>query len=160
MEKFHSNNPRDDVEVVTLRRTFTYDPETGVLRKNGRRVGWLHKTTGYRYVSFGGHEYKEHRIAWAIHFGEWPIGQIDHRNRKRADNRITNLRDVGGSENQWNIGVRKDNSSGFPGVSFHIGSKKYIARIRLNGKRVHLGYFSTAEEAAEAYEQAKRTRPG
>src|SRR5262249_13150319 len=119
-----------------------------------RRVGWLH-SSGYRYVSIEGREYKEHRVAWAIHFGVWPEGQIDHANRKRFDNRLANLRDASGSQNQSNVGLRVDNSSGYPGVSYHVTAKKFIARVRIAGRRLHLGYFATAEEANAACEVAK-----
>lgn len=155
MSKFHSGNPRNDVDPEVLRQTFSYDPKTGFLLKGRKRVGWVHKATGYRYVSFDGREYKEHRVSWAVHFGVWPEGQIDHRNRKRADNRLLNLRDVGGGQNQANTGTRKDNTSGVRGVTFHPKHKKFMARIRAGSKRIHLGYFATAEEASAAYEAAK-----
>src|SRR3546814_1788886 len=43
-----------------------------------------------------------HRVAWAIHYGEWPNGQIDHINGDPSDNRIANLRDVSALENARN----------------------------------------------------------
>lgn len=43
-----------------------------------------------------------HRLAWALHFGAWPVGPLDHRNRSRADNRIANLRIALPSENSRN----------------------------------------------------------
>lgn len=41
------------------------------------------------------------------------------------------------------------------GVSFHIGRKKYHAKLSKDGKRLHLGYYNTPEEASAAYIEAK-----
>lgn len=35
-----------------------------------------------------------HKVAFAMHWGHWPAGQIDHYNADKSDNRIENLRDV------------------------------------------------------------------
>ena len=45
-----------------------------------------------------------------------------------------------------------NNTSGFKGVSFNKPVNKYQALININGKRKHLGYFETAEEASKAYD--------
>jgi len=43
-------------------------------------------------------------------------------------------------------------------VSWHSGTQKYQAQVKVTGtgkpKRMHLGYFATAEEAARAYARA------
>jgi hypothetical protein len=158
MTKFHSGNPRNDISPQLLREKFTYDPETGLLSKSGRRVGWLHPASGYRYVSVNGRQYKEHRVIWAVHFGVWPVGQIDHKNRRRDDNRLANISDASGSQNQENVGVRKDNTSGFRGVTYHAGAGKFMARVYIDRRRVHLGYFDSAEDAYAACLQAKSTQ--
>ena len=43
------------------------------------------------------------------------------------------------------------NSSGFRGVSWHKVGNKWIAKITVNSKKVHLGYFNTAIDGAIAY---------
>jgi len=50
-----------------------------------------------------------------------------------------------------------DNSRGkYPvGVCFHKATGKFRADLRINGKRKHLGYFTTPEEAFQAYKPAK-----
>lgn len=50
----------------------------------------------------------------------------------------------------------KNNQTGVKGVSFHEKLGRYQARIRVNGKRMSLGYFKTAEEAGIAYATAAR----
>lgn len=47
--------------------------------------------------------------------------------------------------------LRDNNKSGFRGVSWHKRDNKWVARITVNSKKVHLGYFNTAEDGAIAY---------
>jgi hypothetical protein len=50
--------------------------------------------------------------------------------------------------------VRRDNLSGYTGVSFHHGKRRWIAQRMINGKQTALGSFGTAEAAHEAYQRA------
>jgi hypothetical protein len=69
--------------------------------------------------------------------------------------RWSNLRRATHLENMRNIGVRKGSTSGFKGVSWHGPSKKWRARITINGKRrISLGLFESKEKAGEAYRLA------
>ncbi len=79
---------------------------------------------------------------------------IDHINRDPLDNRMCNLRVCNRQENSFNTDKHKDNTSGWKGITFH--KNKYRARIVIDGKSKHLGYFNTAQEAHDAYcEKAK-----
>lgn len=81
-----------------------------------------------------------------------PVGyQTDHRNGDGLDNRKDNLRVCSCSQNQHNSRLRRDNSSGYKGVGWHKHLKKWGARIGVNGKSHHLGYFESPQLAAEAY---------
>ena len=51
--------------------------------------------------------------------------------------------------------VRKNNHTGYTGVTFDKKNKKYRADITLQGKRYHLGRFKTLEQAVKARESAK-----
>lgn len=87
--------------------------------------------------------------------------RTDHRNGNGLDNRRLNLREVTTGENLQNSRRRLDNSSGFKGVSWHKGHDKWRAYIAVSGQRPrHLGYYSTAEEAACAYDAAARELHG
>lgn len=101
--------------------------------------------------------YLEHRLAWLYVTGTWPSDQIDHVNGIRDDNRIFNLREATGPENNGNQRqARSDNKTGLLGVYWDKQHKKFSAKIMFSGKHKYLGYFPTAEEAHAAYIKAKR----
>ena len=151
-----------------LRDRLNYDPQTGGLTwkklRNSLRLGEQAKSLdvgGYIQVNIAGYVLKGHRIAWAIYYGQWPDGPIDHINGNRSDNRIENLREVSHQTNCQNMrnGSCK-NETGFLGVHIAKGitnqNKKYRAKIQHNKKQIHLGGYPTPQEAHEAYLQAKR----
>jgi hypothetical protein len=76
----------------------------------------------------------------------------DHRNHNGLDNRCSaNLRPATLSQNNCNRRRQKNNSSGYKGVSWHQGRRRWEANIQINGKRKDLGGFPTAKAAYEAY---------
>jgi len=84
----------------------------------------------------------------------------DHINGDTLNNTRRNLRPASGPQNQANCKVRTDNTSGYRGVCWHVRFGKWHAKISVNGKRIHLGYFATAQEAALARDAAARERFG
>lgn len=81
-----------------------------------------------------------------------PVGfLIDHRNGNKLDNRIENLRPATKSENGMNCKNRKNNTTGFKGVTFFKKSKCFQAFITVDRKQKYLGSFPTAKEAHVAY---------
>lgn len=80
--------------------------------------------------------------------------QLDHVDGDGLNNRRVNLRPATHAQNQWNKGVSKRNRVGLKGVSWHPINQKWRARIRLNGRNTHLGFFETPEAAHEAYRTA------
>lgn len=85
---------------------------------------------------------------------------VDHINGNALDNRRSNLRVVNCSQNQMNKAKVKNRSSQFKGVSFHIGRKKWLAQIEMNGRPKHLGTFKCETAAAVAYNQAAKKKFG
>lgn len=77
--------------------------------------------------------------------------QGDHINHDTLDNRDENLRVCTPSENLCNKGITSRNVSGFKGVCWNKQKGKWQARVGLNGKKKHVGFFSTPEVAYEAY---------
>lgn len=81
---------------------------------------------------------------------------IDHKNGDCLDNRKENLRIASRQENGRNRLINKNNKTGFRGVSLHVKTGKYWARINIGSGSKSLGLFFTAKEASEAYENAAK----
>lgn len=79
---------------------------------------------------------------------------VDHINGDGLDNRRVNIRLCTKADNQRNQRRNNRNTTGYKGVSFDKARGKYIASIHVIGTQIHLGRFSTAEEASKAYEDA------
>ena len=87
-------------------------------------------------------------------FGDPPEGMaLDHINRDTLDNRKENFRFVTPQQNKYNQKRRKDNTTGYKGVSVQTHCPKYIVRIVYEGKRHHLGTFTDPVEAAKVYDR-------
>jgi len=94
--------------------------------------------------------YKAHRVAWAYVYGEWPALDIDHIDGQRGNNSINNLRLATNRQNQANRKAAFGKSI-YKGVCFHKAHKKWMAQLKNNGETEFIGYFSSQEEAALAY---------
>jgi hypothetical protein len=116
--------------------------------------------SGYIYLSVDRKILLAHRIAWALAYGDWPNGHVDHVNGVRTDNRLCNLRDCERASNNANSKLRKDSSSGFKGVSFSKKMNKWYGQIRANGRLYYLGSYHTPEEAHAAYVNAAKLHFG
>lgn len=79
---------------------------------------------------------------------------VDHINGDTLDNRKSNLRICTVTENSRNSRKSKSNTTGYKGVHYYKARNNYSARIRVDGKDIHLGYFKTPEEAHVAYSTA------
>lgn len=158
----------NDLTQAELVRLLNYDPETGVFRWIARRFGvTVGSVAGsidlkHRYlrIHINGRLYLGHRLAWLYVHGEWPACEIDHRDRDRSNNRLSNLRCATRSENQQNKPVYRNNATGAKGVHWHLQHRKYVAVIQFRGKRHHLGLFRTVEEASAAYQSASKQLHG
>jgi len=122
---------------------------------------WTVSNTGgkvYARATIDGASVYMHRMILGLETGDGMVG--DHINGCTVDNRRRNLRAVSVAVNAQSARVKRTSETGVKGVSIHKPSGKYTARIRLNGKRVNLGYFDTVTEAAAAYEAAEPNRNG
>ena len=80
---------------------------------------------------------------------------VDHIDRDKLNNHISNLRYATKSENSSNRTIGSNNTSGTTGVDFHKNNNKWRARIIKNRTQINLGYFESKEEAIEARNKAE-----
>ncbi len=76
-----------------------------------------------------------------------------HRNGDRLDNRRENL--ILGTKGMVNLtrGLQSNNNTGYRGV-YRYRNGRFGAKIRVNGHARFLGYYDSAEQAAQVYNQA------
>lgn len=158
-----------------LRQLIKYEPDTGKLfwverprsmfPSNWAYLVWNKRYAGQEALAFvgvGGYKtgrifkfgMRAHRAAWAIHYGEWPVGFLDHANRDKLDNRIDNLRLCTARENSANKSKKKNASSEYMGVSFNKRIGKWSASMSVDRRKKHLGFFAEEVSAAMAYDKA------
>src|SRR3990167_8236813 len=80
--------------------------------------------------------------------------EVDHINRNTLDNRRSNLRLVSHRENSLNRSLFSNNKSGFRGVCRRGQRGSWLAQIKANGVKIHLGSYKTKIDAAIAYDMA------
>ena len=147
-----------------LRELLDYNPDTGlfhwrITKSNRVRVGdeaGYYRKDGYCCIRIEGRLYLGQRLAWLYVYGEWPSKNIDHIDQNKSNNRIDNLRNASQTINNYNTRLRKDNASGYQGVT--KSGNRWIAQVhqRIDGVRKnHTKSFGTPEEAHEWYVQKK-----
>ena len=136
---------------------FAYDPTTGLFTWKNSPVGKVQdgdiagstNNKGYRILKCNRKQYKAHRVAYYLMTGDDPgINQVDHINHIRDDNRWSNLRLVDLRGQARNHSKNSNNTSGITGVGWYESRQQWVAQITFEGKKSHLGYFDTIEEAS------------
>ena len=159
-----TTTPTNELTAEKLRELLHYEPETGIFtRKVGSAsqvkagdVAGSPNGRGYLQITVQSRLYRAHRLAWLYVYGSWPEDQIDHINRNRSDNRISNLREVSHKQNHQNKSKPSNNTSGHPGVCWNKRKSKWVAQITHNQKQIYLGCFNTVEEAIAARKAAEK----
>ena len=151
------------VSAERVRELFDYDPENGFFTRKvtvapnavqGSRAGNAN-TAGHIQICVHGRMYMAHRLAWLWMTGAWPIGEIDHINQVKSDNRWSNLREATRSQNLMNRGHKR--KLDLPrGVS--RAGRRYQAQIREDGRFRHIGMFGCPTVAHLAWAAAARKR--
>lgn len=149
-----------------LRDLFSYRDDGRLIRKinrsaNARSDGLVgaKNENGYFVVSIEKRKYRCHRLIFLWHHG-WLPEFVDHIDRDRSNNRIGNLRPATRVQQNANMSINKTKTSGFKGVSRVSHGDSWRAYISVCNKYKHLGCYTTAEAAADAYDQAARILHG
>ena len=115
--------------------------------KIGQMAGTL-ANTGYWQICLFKRFYLAHRLIFLMHKGYLP-NELDHIDGNKLNNRIDNLREATKSQNQFNKGMRKNNTSGVKNVFWCKNYKKWRVLVSVDGKKRHVGYFEDIEVAKE-----------
>lgn len=153
-----------NISLEQVNRSVTYNPATGqfvrLVSRGKAKAGVIsgcYRPDGYRYISVLGKRFLAHRLAFFVMTGRMPTHDIDHINGDRSDNRWGNLRDVTVQMNRQNQRRPKSGStSKLLGAFYDPRCGRWYSNIRVDGRRVPLGRFDTAEQAHAAYLSAKR----
>ena len=144
-----------------LKEVVRYNKQTGLFywrvstgkAKRGEVAGHT-DSVGYTKVSIDGVKYFAHRLVWLYVYGAWPTQNIDHKDLCRSNNRLSNLRDVGQSINGLNGPLRRNNSSGYTGVSYDARRHEWVAYVNRARRKKHLGAYKNLAEAVAARRSA------
>lgn len=155
------------ISAEELRKVLDYDPVTGIFHWKikiakkisiGSQAGCL-GSDGYIRIRIYGVLYLAQRLAWLHYYGYLPK-MVDHRNTRRGNNWISNLRPTDKSKNATNSRKHRDNSSGYKGVHWNSSRGKWYATICKNYKAIFLGAFDDKLKAAAAYAKASEIYHG
>lgn len=152
------------ITAARLRELLLYNEQSGqfvwLVSRGKAAAGKIAGSTnrgGYIEIRIDKKTYLAHRLAFLWVAGEMPSGEIDHIDGNRSNNALSNLRDVNGFVNHQNQRrAHKSNRTGLLGVSWRESKGRYRASIDVDGRKIHLGYFSDKEAAHAAYINAKR----
>lgn len=79
---------------------------------------------------------------------------VDHIDRNKQNNNVSNLRWATYSENSMNSKINTRNTSGFKCISYVESRKKWQVIIDANKKRHFIGYYDTLEQAVAAWNES------
>jgi HNH endonuclease/AP2 domain len=150
------------MNIDVLKSLLRYDPETGLIYWIAKGKGKIKKKaagtllhSGYLGICIGLKRWQAHRIAWALHHGDWPKDQVDHINGVKIDNRACNLREATNSQNGKNLKLSKANKTGIAGVCWNKKHQSYRAYIKVEHKAMYLGTYKNLDDAAKARRNAE-----
>lgn len=172
------------IPVEILRQLLRLDAETGRLYWSPRPIAWFNgpsqlraaRTWNSRYAGteaftftdpkddyrkgrIFNRAYVAHRVVFAIAHGRWPTVYVDHENRNRQDNRVSNLREADEVENSCNNSYAAGVSQ-YRGVSWEGRRNRWVANCQVGGKRTQVGRFVNEIDAARAYDEFARRAHG
>jgi hypothetical protein len=135
------SNPDGSVSLITKGEhpTFIRMDKADIVKLQGYAVAV--NCIGYAVVRREGRTLQLHRLLLDAPPNVW----VDHVNGDKLDNRRLNIRFCSPGQNAMNKGMNTNNTSGHKGIDWRNG--KWRASIRLNTRRIHLGYFIKLADA-------------
>lgn len=172
MNKFEIARKNETEQLLEdIKYFFEYDPVSGkVYHKNpkhswlkGKEAGSICDLHGYLILSIHRKRYKGHRIIWALYYGEFANGQIDHIDGNKSNNKITNLRCVNQCINMGNqIRPHRGNKLGIKNISVRYNTE-FRYRLCISDKKIPIidKSFKRLKDAIKSrnYELKKLGRP-
>lgn len=136
-----------------IKKHFKYDTITGTLSRDDRKGGLGSKDKdGYLIIKVKGKQFKYHRIVWLLNYGEFPKTELDHIDRNKLNNKITNLRlaDRTIQNNNKEVVINKDTNEEH--IYYDKTTKGLKAKycVRKNGKTFR---FRSLEDAKRKREE-------
>ena len=140
-----------DLTQEDIKKELSYDLIGGFFTRltTGKVAGSM-DSSGYIQIRVKGRLRLASRLAWTYVTGKNPPAKVDHIDRTPLNNSWINLRAATNKQNSHNSEIRRNNTSGFKGVSYHRATGKWQASIR-DGKQKYLGLYDSPELAHEAY---------
>lgn len=148
--------PKDST-LIYMRENWVIDPGRGsVYNKNThKKIGHIAKAHGYCTINITGNiSLKRSHVIWWAHYGEWPTQQIDHDDRDKANDSISNLKLATSASNAANRSTSIARELPV-GVYKHEDCNRYEAKITVNNEVTNLGLFLTLAEATTARKKAE-----
>lgn len=150
-----------ELELLSLKRKLEYDSESGEFRwlttefkHVAGNVAGRKSVNGYVVIYVNFKYYYAHKLAIWFETGVYP-SFVDHVNQIPSDNRISNLRVCTQSQNCFNQGLKRSNTSGHKNVSYCKSWNKYTVQIKVNRVKHYIGGFDTLDEAVLAADKAR-----
>ena len=136
---------------ILKQKGYTYNAETGKIY--GIKGNEIIRNNKQGYIQFGNcrnwkHSVYGHHFAWYMTYGNVEFEMLDHINRDKSDNRISNLRMVNHQQNCFN--------NNYKGYTWDKTRNKWKAQIHINDKTIYLGRYDNEEDARQSYLIAKQ----
>lgn len=116
------------------------------------KAGFTNKR-GYTKIKIDGKLFFKHRLIYFMFHQEWPK-IVDHIDKVKSNDLIENLRPATNVLNSHNCDFT-NGKQGIRGVHYDNRLGKFRAQIQVNGVKIHIGLFSTVDDAKYAYEKVK-----